>query len=104
MGGGAEAHALIIRFCRSDGLVLEVEVLQRVDGLVGVSPAAGGVVEALVGEEVLIGGVEGGLTVFVHFVAVDLNRGAGICGVIHQAIEGGIENVLYALIPENCVY
>ena len=38
--------------------VLEVEVLQGLDGVVGVTPAAGGVVEALVGEEVLIGGVE----------------------------------------------
>ena len=37
---------------------LEVEVLQGLDGLVGVAPAAGGVVEGLVGEEVLIGGVE----------------------------------------------
>ena len=37
---------------------LEVEVLQGFDGLVGVAPAAVGVVEALVGEEVLIGGVE----------------------------------------------
>ena len=39
-------------------VALEVEVLQGVDGVVGVTPAAGGVVEALVGEEVLIGGVE----------------------------------------------
>ena len=83
----------MIRFWRRVGLPSEVEVLQGLDGVVGVTPAAGGVVEALVGEEVLIGGVEGGLTVFVHFVAVDLNRGAGICGVIRQAIEGGIENV-----------
>ena len=36
---------------------LEVEVLQGLDSLVGVAPVAGGVVEALVGEEVLIGGV-----------------------------------------------
>ena len=33
------------------------EVLEGLDDLVGVAPAAGGVVEALVGEEVLIGGV-----------------------------------------------
>ena len=38
--------------------VLEVEVLQGLDGLEGVAPAAVGVVEALVGEEVSIGGVE----------------------------------------------
>ena len=38
--------------------VLEVEVLEGLDGLVGIGPAARGVIEALVGEEVLIGGVE----------------------------------------------
>ena len=36
---------------------LEVEVLEGLDDLVGVAPAAGGVVEALVEEDVLIGGV-----------------------------------------------
>ena len=35
----------------------EVEVLEGLDDLVGVAPAAGGVVEALVEEDVLIGGV-----------------------------------------------
>ena len=39
---------------------LEVDISQGLDGLVGVTLAAGGVVEALVGEEVLISGVEGG--------------------------------------------
>ena len=74
------------------------------DGVVGVAPAASHVVKALVGEEVLIGGVEGGAAVVVQVIGIHLNRGAGICGVIRQAIEGGIENVLYALIPEKCVY
>ena len=52
---------------------LEVEVLQGLDSLVGVAPAAVGVVEALVGEEVLIGGVEGGAAGVVQPVGVDLN-------------------------------
>ena len=52
---------------------LEIEVLQGLDGLVGVAPAAVGVVEALVGEEVLIGGVEGGAVGVVQPVGVDLN-------------------------------
>ena len=38
--GGAEAHGFIIRFWRRVGLGLEVEVLQGVDGVVGVAPAA----------------------------------------------------------------
>ena len=37
---------------------LKIEVLEGLDGVVGVTPVAGGVVEGLVGEEVLIGGVE----------------------------------------------
>ena len=57
-GAGVEAHGFIIRFWRSVGIASEVEVLQGLDGLVGVAPAAGGVVEALVGEEVLINGCE----------------------------------------------
>lgn len=52
---------------------LEVEVLQGLDSLVGVAPVAGGVVEALVGEEVLIGGVERGAAGVVQPVGVDLN-------------------------------
>ena len=57
---------------------LEVDISQRVDDLVGVTPAAGGVVEALVGEEVLIGGFEGGAAGAVQAVGVDLDLG-GIC-------------------------
>ena len=45
--------------------------------MVGVAPAAGGVVERLVGEEVLIGGVEGGLAGVVQPVGIDLN----CCGI-----------------------
>ena len=41
--------------------------------MVGIAPAARGVVEALVGEEVLIGGVEGGAAGVVQPVGVDLN-------------------------------
>ena len=62
--------------------------------MVGVAPAAGGVVKALVGEEVLIGGVEGGAAGVVQPVGVDLNC-CGIGGQIGQAIEGGIEIVLH---------
>ena len=43
-----------------------------------VTPGAGGVVEGLVGEEVLIGGVEGGAAGAVQAVGVDLDLG-GIC-------------------------
>ena len=57
---------------------LEVDISQRVDDLVGVTPAAGGVVEALVGEEVLIGGFEGGAVGVVQAVGIHLDRG-GIC-------------------------
>ena len=56
---------------------LEIEVLEGLDGLVGVAPAARGVIEALVGEEVLIGGVEGGAVGVVQPVGVDLN----CCGI-----------------------
>ena len=59
-GGGGEAHGFIIRLWRSEGVISEVELLQRLDDLVGVTPAASRVVEALVGEKVLIGGCEGG--------------------------------------------
>ena len=58
---------------------LEVDISQRIDDLVGVTPAAGGVVEALVGEEVLIGGVEGGAAGVVQPAGIDLNC-FGICG------------------------
>ena len=47
----------------------------------------------MVGEEVLIGGVEGGAAGVVQAVGADLNRGGGICGVFSQMLEGGIENV-----------
>ena len=57
---------------------LKVEVLQGLDGVVGVAPVARGVVEALAGEEVLIGGVEGGAAGVVQAIGVDLNRGGGI--------------------------
>ena len=57
---------------------LEVEVLEGLDDLVGVTPSARVVVEALVGEEVLIGGVEGGAAGAVQAVGVDLDLG-GIC-------------------------
>ena len=57
---------------------LEVDISQRVDDLVGVTPAAGGVVEALVGEEVLIGVGEGDAAGVVQAVGVDLDLG-GIC-------------------------
>ena len=52
---------------------LEVEALQGVDGVVGVAPAARGVVEALIGEEVLIGGVVGDAAGVVQPVGGDLN-------------------------------
>ena len=45
----------------------------------GVTPVAEGVVEALVGEEVLIGGVAGGASVVVQAIGVGLDRGGGIC-------------------------
>ena len=45
-------------FCLKSSLgALEVEVLEGLDDLVGIGPAARGVVEALVEEDVLIGGV-----------------------------------------------
>ena len=73
-------------FCLKSSLgVLEVELLQGLDGVVGVTPAAGGVIEGLVGDEVLIGGVEGGFAVCVDSVGVDLNRCA-VCGVISAGI------------------
>ena len=43
----------------------------------GVAPVAGGVVEALLGEEVLIGGVEGGAAGVVQSVGIDSN----CCGI-----------------------
>ena len=58
---------------------LEVVCVQRVDGVVGVAPAARSVVEALVGEEVLIGGVERGAAGVVQPAGIDLNC-FGICG------------------------
>ena len=50
-----EKGGLADDFClkRSPG-ALEVEILEGLDGVVGVTPAAGGVVEGLVGEEVLM--------------------------------------------------
>ena len=84
-----------------------------------VTPGAGGVVEDLVGEEVLIGVGEGGVAGVVDIVAVavvdvidvidvvdvvvveakgiDLDVGGGIGGVISEAIEGCIEIVLHRL-------
>ena len=47
--------------------------------MVGVAPAAVGVVEALVGEGDLIGGVERGAAGVVQPVGIDLNY-FGICG------------------------
>ena len=41
----------------------------------GIGPSARGVIEALVGEEVLIGGVEGGAAGAVQAVGVDLDLG-----------------------------
>ena len=63
--------------CTSVGLGLEVEVLEGMNDLVGISPAARVVVEALVGEEVLIGGVQGGAAGVVQSVGDDLN----CCGI-----------------------
>ena len=68
--------------------------MQGLNGVVGVAPVAGGVVEDLIGEEVLISGVEGGAASVVEPVGIDLDRG-GICGVSSQTIEGGIEIVLH---------
>ena len=78
-----------------------------------VTPGAGGVVEDLVGEEVLIGVGEGGVAGVVDIVAVavvdvidvivveakgiDLDVGGGIGGVISEAIEGRIEIILHRL-------
>ena len=63
--------------CTSVGNVSEVEVLQGLNDFVGVTPAAGRVVEDLVGEEVLIGGVEGGAAGAVQPVGIHLN----CCGI-----------------------
>ena len=62
----------------SAGVASKVEILEGLDGLVGIGPAARGVIEALVGEEVLIGGVEGCAAGAVQAVGVDLDLG-GIC-------------------------
>ena len=87
-----------------------------------VTPGAGGVVEDLVGEEVLIGVGEGGVAGVVDIVVVavvdvidvidvidvvdvvvveakgiDLDVGGGIGGVISEAIEGRIEIILHRL-------
>ena len=69
--------------------------MQGLNGLVGVGPAAGGVIEDLVGEEVLIGGVEGGLAGVVEAVGIHLNGVSGICVVLGELVEGGIEIVLH---------
>ena len=47
-GGGGEAHGFIIQLWRSGEVSSEVEPLQGLDDWVGVTPAASGVVEALV--------------------------------------------------------
>ena len=73
-----------------------------------VTPGAGGVVEGLVGEEVLIGVGEGGavavdVVVVVVVVGVveskgiDLDVGGGICAVFGELVEGCIEIVLHRL-------
>ena len=77
-----------------------------------VTPGAGGVVEGLVGEEVLIGVGEGGVAAVIDVAVVDvvvvvfgvveskgidLDVGGGIGGVISEAIEGCIEIVLHRL-------
>ena len=85
-----------------------------------VTPGAGGVVEGLVGEEVLIGVGEGGVAgvdvvvvavfdvdvfdvfdvidvVVVEAKGIDLDVGGGIAGVISEAIEGRIEIILHRL-------
>ena len=86
-----------------------------------VTPGAGGVVEDLVGEEILIGVGEGGVAGVVDVVVVavfdvdvfdvvdvidvvvveakgiDLDVGGGITGVISEAIEGRVEIVLHRL-------
>ena len=70
-----------------------------------VTPGAGGVVEGLVGEEVLIGVGEGGVAVVVDVVVVDvveskgidLDVGGGICAVFGELVEGCIEIVLHRL-------
>ena len=70
--------------------------MQGLNDFVSVTPAAGGVVEDLVGEEVLIGGVERGAAGVVQAIGVDLDRG-GICCISRQSIEGGIEVFLHFL-------
>ena len=86
-----------------------------------VTPGAGGVVEDLVGEEILIGVGEGGVAgvvdgvvvgvfdvdvfdvvdvidvVVVEAKGIDLDVGGGIAGVISEAIEGRVEIVLHRL-------
>ena len=72
-----------------------------------VTPGAGGVVEGLVGEEVLIGVGEGGVAAVVDVVVVvvdvveskgiDLDVGGGICAVFGELVEGCIEIVLHCL-------
>ena len=65
-----------------------------------VTPGAGGVVEGLVGEEVLIGVGEGGVAGVVDVVeskGIDLDVGGGICAVFGELVEGCIEIVLHRL-------
>ena len=69
-----------------------------------VTPGAGGVVEGLVGEEVLIGVGEGGVAGVVDVVVdvveskgIDLDVGGGICAVFGELVEGCIEIVLHRL-------
>ena len=69
-----------------------------------VTPGAGGVVEGLVGEEVLIGVGEGGVAGVVVVVVdvveakcIDLDVGGGICAVFGELVEGCIEIVLHRL-------
>ena len=74
---GGEAYGFIIR-SRSVGFGSKIQVLEGLDGVVAVTPAAGRIVEALVGEEVFIGGVEGGAAGVVQAIGIDLDLG-GIC-------------------------
>ena len=79
-GGGAENSEVVALWGVLElGWGLEVEILEGLNGLVGVAPAAGGVVEALVGEEVLIDGVEGGFAAVVEAVGVGLDGCGGVC-------------------------
>ena len=81
-----QLYLCLFRLWRRVGFGLEVEVLQGLDGVVGVAPAARRVVKALVGEEVLIGGVEVGATGVVQVIGVDLTPGCVICGLIGWSI------------------